>query len=532
MLSPDLAAMPCGADQPASETATTDEVRSRYILMGLAGIALLSVGLYIAGITVPYPLSNGLLTPHTTWPPLVNFSLVAGLRHGIVYGLLIAAYMVALRLAVRVPVRAVVVTSLIVAGSWLIFCGSLLRAYPGDSLDIFDYVFRGRMQALFGASPLATTPDAFQNQPWYAYLTWSNWVDAYGPLWEYPSALVARLVGLRHTPTLADYIIGYRLLAITLTTISAGILSSIMARRDRRQIPAALVAWLWNPVLVISVAVGAHNDGMMIMLMLLAVLAFQRERFTLGLVALGMAGHVKVTVLVLVPVFLVWLVRRRGLRPTLWASLRAVAIILPVSWLLYRHYGGWITLLRMVRERAILTYNSIANIVFDQLRIRGNWDETLARQFVIRGSSLGFLVAGGLLLLLLWRRSRTETDDGLLWRAGMWVILAYLLIGCFWFQSWYVVWVLALAALLPGDRFTQTVLPLFAAGALWSNVLTDFLNQDPAHHFQGPQIDLLMMGILLAPPVLALLVLAIQRMLIQRIGRPTVVPASAPFPNE
>ncbi len=494
-------------DQLTHHSSNDEQVRSRYALIGLAAIALLSTGLYLAGISVPYPLSKGLLTPHITWPPLVNFSLAAGLRHGIVYGLLIVDYMAALRLAVRIPMRAVVVTSVLVVCGWLIFCGSLLRAYPGDSLDIFDYVFRGRMQALFGASPLATTPDAFQTQPFYAYLTWNNWVDAYGPLWEYPSALVARLVSLRHAPGLADYIIGYRVLAITLTTISAGIMSVIVARRDRRLVPAALVAWLWNPVLIIAVAVGAHNDGMMVMLLLLAVLSFQRQRFVFGLVALGMAGHVKVTILVLVPVFLLWVMRRRGAWPTLWASIRAAAIALPISWFLYRQYGGWDTLPRMVRERAILTYNSIANIVFDQLRIRGNWDETLARQFVIRGATLCFLVVGALLLLSFWRRSRTVSDDGLLWRTSISVILAYLIIGCFWFQSWYVVWILVLAALMPGDRFTQTVLPLFSAGALWSNVLTDFLNQDPAHHLNGPQIDVLTIVILLVPPLLMLLLI-------------------------
>ncbi len=41
------------------------------------------------------------------------------------------------------------------------------------------------------ASPLAQTPDAFSAAPFYAYITWTDHVDTYGPLWEYASGTVA-----------------------------------------------------------------------------------------------------------------------------------------------------------------------------------------------------------------------------------------------------------------------------------------------------------------------------------------------------
>jgi hypothetical protein len=39
----------------------------------------------------------------------------------------------------------------------------------------------------------------------------------------------------------------------------------------------------------------------------------------------------------------------------------------------------------MLRERAILTYNSPANVVYDLLRTRWDWQPRPARQAVIRG---------------------------------------------------------------------------------------------------------------------------------------------------
>jgi hypothetical protein len=62
-----------------------------------------------------------------------------------------------------------------------------------------------------------------------------------------------------------------------------------------------------------------------------------------------------------------------------------------------------------------------------------------------------------------------------LWRTLQAVSILYLLVGSFWFQHWYVLWVLTPAALLPDSRFTRFLLPWLAFGALSSNVGMDFL---------------------------------------------------------
>jgi hypothetical protein len=431
-----------------------------------------------------------------------------------VYALLMVGYVAGLHLTLRVdPTKQLPVMLIIVVG-WIVFSGVLIGAYPGDSLDIFDYVFRGRMQALWDASPLAVTPAAFRHRRFYNYLTWGDWVDAYGPLWEYASGMVARTVSAVSRRRLANYIVGYRVLAIALTGLCGWLIAIIVRRHSPQHVAAACLAWLWNPLLLISTAVGAHNDGLMLVFILATVLLFQRQRWLLGLLMLGLAAHTKITALLLLPVFGLWLLRQRGWWRTLGISGGALALIIPASWLLYAPYGGWATLPRMLRERHILTYNSLANLAFDMLHGSWGWDVTEARQAAIRGSEVAFLVIAAGLLLLFWRQiSHTRsTDDAFLWRAGITITMAYLLVGCFWFQSWYVTWVLVLATLLPASLWTRILLPCFALGALWSNLVTDFLNQDPRHRFTGVQIDMLMVATLLTPLCCALLALLLWRM--------------------
>jgi len=65
-------------------------------------------------------------------------------------------------------------------------------------------------------------------------------------------------------------------------------------------------------------------------------------------------------------------------------------------------------------------------------------------------------------------------DDRLLWRTVALVALLYLGVGSFWFQHWYLVWVLAPAALLPDALLTRWLLPWLGFGALVANVISAF----------------------------------------------------------
>ena len=487
--------------------------------IGLAGFALAGAGLYWQGITRQYPLAKGLAGTHRTWPALVDLSLRAGWTHAGVYTLLIIGYMLALRLAAQVPSHKAVPAMGVVVAGWLLCSASLLPAYPGESLDIFDYLVRGRMQVMFGVSPLATTPDAFPDVPFYSYATWKGWVDAYGPLWEGTSGMVARAVSVFTRSTLPDYVLGYRLLAITMAGLCGGLIVRIVGRAAPRLTVVALATWLWNPLLLIATALGGHNDGMMLVLMLLALLCVQREHWLLGLLMLGLAAHVKIMALLLLPALLLGLVRRRGWRRAFGIALATLILLLPLSWALYEPFGGWQTLPRMLRERAILTYNSPANIVFDVLYRVRHWPVTPARQAAIRGSTLLFLLVAAALMLSFWWQTRTRpADDATLWRVGIAITMAYLLVGCFWFQEWYVMWVLVLAALLPGSTFTLRGLPLFSLGALLSNISTEFLNQDPLRRFTPLEVDAIMVTVLWAP-LLGALILPILWRIVQ--GRPT-----------
>lgn len=67
--------------------------------------------------------------------------------------------------------------------------------------------------------------------------------------------------------------------------------------------------------------------------------------------------------------------------------------------------------------------------------------------------------------------------DTQLYRTCTLLTVLYLLVGSFWFQSWYLLWVLAPAALWVDGRFPRVGLAWGCFGALCSNVIYTHLTQ-------------------------------------------------------
>ena len=481
----------------------------RRVHASLALIGAASAGLY-ALLALRYPLALSLANPRASWADLTAATRASFAYHTAIYFGLTVLYILALRLLTstpgaphRSPAASDRMRLLIIVITWLVCCGILMTvASSGESHDIFDYIFRGRMMTELGANPLTDVPTQYRGAPYFHYLAWYDHVDAYGPVWEMTSAATAavtravlKTAGWWTTSNwtcpqstlacrnLIGYVTAYRLLAVGLTGLSGWLILS-MVRRSRPHLAlAALAAWLWSPLLLVATAIGAHNDAIMLVLLLLMLWLLQRRRWFLALLALILAAHVKLTALMVAPVVGLWLVRRCGWRRTLGLSAAAAAVGLLFSWLLYAPFGGWGSLPRMLTERAAYLANSPWRVLYSYLELERNWPSETARRLTVRLATV--LFASGAVLSSLWlldfrpRRWRAVPtpdwrDDRLLWRTMATVMLLYLLVGSFWFQHWYLVWVLAPAVLRPDALLTRWLLPWLGFGALSANLVSAF----------------------------------------------------------
>ncbi len=202
------------------------------------------------------------------------------------------------------------------------------------------------------------------------------------------------------------------------------------------------LVYAWHPLILLEFVSSAHNDGLMILLIGLAVWVDLKDKRRWAITALTLAGLVKITALLILPVYIVVRVLRRSPR---WGRTGAEALLLAggLIGLAYLPFWegpatvlGYLTAPQLTR----LAYGPTAVVggVVQQLWCRTTVDaSSLAQcqaqvQASMRGISLALfaLIAGG---ITGWR-SKADTD----WRErAFWIMCAYTILATFYFQPWY-----------------------------------------------------------------------------------------------
>ena len=181
----------------------------------------------------------------------------------------------------------------------IVFAGPILI-----STDVFSYLAYARMGVVHGINPYTHGPVAIVGDPVFRYVghDWLRVATAYGPVYtllSYPLGalgLVGGLWGMKLYALLAS--------AATLT------LTWHVARRRGHDRVFALLAVGANPLYVIYGLGGAHNDLIMLALMMAAVAFTLSDRDAAAGAAVVAGALVKATVAVLLPFMI--LARRRS----------------------------------------------------------------------------------------------------------------------------------------------------------------------------------------------------------------------------
>ncbi len=310
------------------------------------------------------------------------------------------------------------------------------------SHDVFSYVDYARLGVRHGLDPYLHAPDSVRADPAFAEVTWTKATSAYGPLFTlltYPlawlpvDAAVAVLKGVAALSVLA----------------LAWVVARLAAWRGADPLRAAAFVAL-NPLVLVHVVGGAHNDGLTMLLALLAVAALSVRREASAGAALVAAAALKVSALFIAPFALAATARPErptGRKPGHIPGFRPV--------------GGWGPVVRLVAGGigSAAVVGGAAYLAFgwnwtDAFELAGENQSrtsymsipmTLARLTgldpdPVRVAALA-LYAAAVAWLLVWT-----------WRGGDWVRAAGwaglgLLLATSWLLPWYLIWALPLAAI-------------------------------------------------------------------------------------
>jgi alpha-1,6-mannosyltransferase len=296
--------------------------RRKPLLLGLLGSLLMAVGGFGAGgVLVHDPVLTG--TPLAAW----RFGHGYDLAVMVVYlglGLEVWGWVLLGRdvLARRTCGRAVLTTAVV----WML---PVVVGPPLFTRDVFSYLAQGTMP-LLGLDPYAGGPNLLPPGPipdnvhWF----WQDTPAPYGPLF----ILVAKgVVSVAGTNMIAGVLL-MRLAMLSGLVLLVAALPGLCRHLGGRP---AVALWLGvaNPVTVVHLVGGPHNDLLLVGLLAMGCLLVLNRKHVPGIALVTLAMAVKATAGVALPfLVLVWAARLRGARrDRIWrASAAGLAVFLVV----------------------------------------------------------------------------------------------------------------------------------------------------------------------------------------------------------
>jgi len=401
--------------------------------VGLAGSVALVVGGALAGGSGPIK-GTGWLWSVPSIPLPASGRLLPALA--LFYGGLAVLTRAWLRL--RAHGRTKALPQGLVLAVFALWALPALLGPPLASRDVYSYAAIGELLN-HGLDPYAVGPGVLGDDPSVTSVdpTWRNSPTPYGPLFLLLARGV-RLVGGGHP---VPSVLLFRLLALAgLGLVAWGV--PRLARAYGRDPVDALLLVLCNPLTLLHLVSGAHNEAVMVGL-LVAGLALGRDRPVLGAACCGLAGAVKFPAL-LGAVYIGWtaagaaapLLRRvTGMVRASAASAGSLAVVTLVTG------AGWGWARAVTGGLQVDGYLSPVGF----LAIVARWTTKVfgmgagVGSLVTAGRLGGLVLAAGIGAWLIWR----SDDLGLVAPASAFVLLAVLGPST---QPWYLLWGMAIMA--------------------------------------------------------------------------------------
>lgn len=320
---------------------------------------------------------------------------------------------------------------------------------PLLSHDVYSYIDYARLGVQHGLDPYVHPPTAAPADPAFTNVTWTEATSAYGPLFTFATYPLAWLsVGA------AVYVLKAISAAAVLAT--AALVASLAPARGIDPLRAAAFVAL-NPLVLVHVVGGPHNDALAVLLMMLGVAGILTAREAPAGAAFVAAVAVKASAAVAAPLAVMAAAKpATGLEATHVSTSRPVGRLLVGGGLAALLIGGvaylgfgwhWLDAFTLAGENQNRT--SHLSVPITTARLTGLDPST------VRATAL-ILYAAFVVYLLAW------THRGGDWlRAAAWTTFA-LLLATAWLLPWYLLWPLPLAALSRDRALKLLVLALTA----------------------------------------------------------------------
>lgn len=337
----------------------------------------------------------------------------------------------------------------LILGFGAIFTATMSFVYPVTAIDVFGYIVQSLVLVQHHANPMVTTAATFQDDPMMQLA--GGWINAgapYGPLGILLDAIPTVIAGRN----LLLNLLLLKCIFSALLLLEAYLVYTILSRYAPQFALAGALFVAWNPQAIFEYSANSHNDVVLMLFVLLAILALLKERHLLAFALIIASVLFKYTTAPLVPLFFLYSFMHQPTWPTRWryAGLSiGLGLVMIVAF--FAPFWAGPSMFQSTLSQDNQYISSFSNLLNQATLI-----ELEQARFI------GRIIFGLCYLYALWLASRNF--QGLL-RAGFITLFCFLAFGTGKFESWYTLWPILLAVLIPSTEKTIAVW-LFAYGAI------------------------------------------------------------------
>jgi hypothetical protein len=316
----------------------------------------------------------------------------------------------------------------------------MIIAPPLFSRDVFSYAAQGEMTS-YHLSPYILGPFSLGSSPYVAPVDplWGNAPAPYGPLFLWIDGTITRITHHNHLAT----VVGLRLLEVAAVALMAYALP-LLARAMGRSAGEAFVLGALNPLVLLTLIGGAHNDALMAAFLTLGIAKAMQKKPLWGFFFCACAAAIKAPA-ALGMVYVAWtcvspyVSRRERIRPFLYAGVIG-AFVLGVSTWMAGFGFGWVK--NLLSNGTVRSWAAPATGVGMAITSvsHGLGIGVSETSILSVTRTLGLLLAVALCLWLLLNANRRG------WVRSLGVSLLLLVVLGPVVQPWYLVWGIVLLA--------------------------------------------------------------------------------------
>ncbi|MFA5076105.1 MAG: hypothetical protein WC480_01670 [Patescibacteria group bacterium] len=387
-------------------------------------LILLGLGLFfiiVAVLNKFFAHPNLILSRHQATLPLVDTIVFLFSLGFICLGLFLK------RLS-KIPPQTFIFITLLV---FIVLASIAVITPPTRSQDLYWNLLLAKGVSTYHLNPYSVAPNAFPADPLATLiLDWFSLPMIYGPLWV---LVLAGITAIFHSIPLM--IISTKLLMLIALGLSGLALWKIMLIHNfspaKRNIILILLAW--NPFIWQNALIDAHNDTFILLSIIASYYFLLKKNYNLSIIVLIIGGFIKFITwpLIIIPLWQLWQAQKNKPKVLINIALLFLLFVL-LGVMLYLPFGSpWDNLQNLNREA----------------QIRAAWVNCLLPAAILyhylepaQLRLIGLFLFLTTLIILVIRKKPLL--------AYVLPFIVFFIFGTPWFESWYLLWILPLLALI------------------------------------------------------------------------------------